>query len=268
MGVASMPMYDLPEVRGALDGLWTGLARYLRREGLKNVPRRLVHGRPLGRLWNDPELWFSQCCGYDLVKGYAGTLIPVATPRFGAPECEGCNYASVVVVRDDCKFDDVLEMRGAVCVINGPESHSGMNAMRALIAPKCGGRRFFSQLKVSGTHADSLATIQRGEADVAAVDCVTFALLERHRPAALAGLRKLGRTYRAPGIPYVTRATVPEDTVVRMRAALFHAFDDPRLAGVRQALLLDGLAVLPLSRYSRIAVTERIADRYGCPQFA
>jgi ABC-type phosphate/phosphonate transport system substrate-binding protein len=228
-------MYDLPEVRRALDGLWEGLARHMRREGLGNIPRRLVHGRPLSRLWNDPELG---------------------------------DYASVVVVREESEADDVLEMRGAVCVINGPESHSGMNALRTLIAPKTGGRRFFSLVKVSGTHADSLATIQRGEADVAAIDCVTFALLARHRPAALAGLRKLGRTYRAPGIPYVTRATVPEETVARMRAALFLAFDDPRLAGVRQALLLDGLEVLALSRYRRIAKAERIADRHGCPQFA
>lgn len=268
MGVASMPMYDLREVRRALDGLWEGLARHMRREGLGNIPRRLVHGRPLSRLWNDPELWFSQCCGYDLVRGYAGTLIPIATPQFGVPECRGGDYASVVVVREESEADDVLEMRGAVCVINGPESHSGMNALRTLIAPKTGGRRFFSLVKVSGTHADSLATIQRGEADVAAIDCVTFALLARHRPAALAGLRKLGRTYRAPGIPYVTRATVPEETVARMRAALFLAFDDPRLAGVRQALLLDGLEVLALSRYRRIAKAERIADRHGCPQFA
>ena len=32
MGVASLPMYDLPEVSAALDALWAGIARHLRRE--------------------------------------------------------------------------------------------------------------------------------------------------------------------------------------------------------------------------------------------
>lgn len=268
MAVASMPMYDLPEVRRALDRLWKAFAGHLRREGVAEVPGRLVHGCSLSQLWNDPDLWFSQCCGYDLVNSYAGTLMPIATPHFGAAECRGCDYASVVVVRDDCGANDVLEMRGAVCVINGPESHSGMNALRALIAPKSGGKRYFSQVKVSGTHADSLEAIKRGEADVAAIDCVTFALLKRYRPTALCGLRKLGSTHRAPGIPYVTRATMPKDTVARMRAALFRTFEDPRLAAVREAILLDGLEDLDPSQYGRIVEFQQSADGHGCPKFA
>ena len=267
MAVASMPMYDLPEVHTALDGLWRGFAGHLQREGVKDIPRRLAHGCSLSQLWNDPDLWFSQCCGFDLVNRYAGTLTPIATPHFGASECKGCDYASVVVVRDDCEADDVLEMRGAVCVINGPESHSGMNALRALIAPKSGGKRYFSQIKVSGTHADSLEMIKRGEADVAAIDCVTLALLKRYRPTALSGLRKLGRTDRAPGIPYVTRATMPGDTVTRIRAALFGTFEDPRLAAVREALLLEDLEDLEPSQYSRIDEFQQIADGHRCPKF-
>ena len=38
MAVASMPMYDMPEVRKALDSLWAGLARYFKREGIPEVP--------------------------------------------------------------------------------------------------------------------------------------------------------------------------------------------------------------------------------------
>ncbi|MDD9983028.1 MAG: hypothetical protein OXU81_17015 [Gammaproteobacteria bacterium] len=29
-------------------------------------------------------LFFSQCCGYDLVNRYAGKLQPLATPHYGA----------------------------------------------------------------------------------------------------------------------------------------------------------------------------------------
>ena len=265
MSVASMPMYDIPEVRAALDSLWHGLAANLRREGLRDVPKGLVHGRRLNQLWNDPDLWFSQCCGYDLVNGYADRLIPIATPRYGAPECDGYDYASVIVVGEDNEADDVLDMRGAVCVINGPNSHSGMNALRALVAPVSERGRFFTHVKVSGNHAGSLEMIKRGEADVAAIDCVTYALLGRYRPDALAGIRKLGRTYPAPGIPYVTRATLAEDTIARMRAAVFQTFADPALATVRQALLLQGIQEIHLSEYKRILEFQEFSARH---QFA
>ncbi len=265
MSVASMPMYDMPELRKALDSLWRGFATNARREGLGDVPRELVHGRHLDRLWRDPDLWFSQCCGYDLVNGYADRLVPIATPRYGAPECEGWDYASVIVVDEDNDADDVLEMRGAVCVINGPDSHSGMNALRALIAPVSERGRFFSHVKVSGTHADSLEMIKRGQAEVAAIDCVTYALLGRYRPDALAGIRKLGRTHLAPGIPYVTRATLAEDTIARMRAALFRTFADPELATARQALLLEGLREIGLLEYKRILEFQELAAQH---QFA
>ncbi len=266
MPVASMPMYDMPEVQGSLDSLWAGMVRHLKREGLSETPDHIQHGRNLADLWNDPDLWFSQCCGYDIVRRYAGKLWPVATPHYGAPECKGCDYASNVVVAEDREANDVLEMFGAVCVVNGFESHSGSNALKALVAPGNRDGRFFCETKVSGSHAASLEMIRRGEADVAAIDCVTFALLESYRPAALAGIRKLGRTYRAPAIPYVTRWDDDDDRVERLRAAVFNAFSDPHLTTTRQALYLKNIEVLPVSAYRRISEFEDDAARQGYPE--
>ena len=266
MAIASMPMYEMPEVRKALDSLWAGLARNFRREGIADVPDSIVHDRPLAELWADPELCFSQCCGYDLVNRYAGKLQPIVTPHYGAPECEGRDYASVVIVAEACEATDVLEMRGAVCVINGPESHSGMSALRALIAPVSHAGRFFSRVEVSGTHAGSLAMIRSGDADVAAVDCVTYALLRRNRPDSLIGTRKLGRTYRAPGIPYVTRSDRDEDTIARTRTAIFKSFADPNLAGARDTLLLKDIEQTTASDYQPIMAYQDLAARYGYPE--
>ncbi len=266
MPVASMPMYDMPEVQKALDSLWAGLARHLKRQGLSEVPDHIEHGRNLAELWNDPDLWFSQCCGYDIVRRYAGKLRPLATPHYGAPDCRGSDYASIVVVAEDCDANDVLEMFGAICVVNGLESHSGSNALKALVAPKNRDGCFFSEVKVSGAHAASLEMIRLGEADVAAVDCVTYALLESYRPAALVGLRKLGRTYRAPAIPYVTRWDHDDDRIERLQAALFNAFADSHITTTRQALYLKDIEVLPVSAYRRISELEDYAMRLGYPE--
>ena len=265
MPVASMPMYDLPEVESLLDSLWAGLVRHLKREGLTDVPDQIRHGRKVSALWNDSDLWLSQCCGYDIIGRYAGKLRPVATPHFGAPECKGAKYASNVVVAEHCEADDVLEMFGAVCVINGFESHSGSTALKALVAPRNRDGRFFSEVKVSGSHVASLEMIRRGEADVAAIDCVTYALLESYRPEALTGIRKLGRTYRAPAVPYVTRWDHDKDRVERLRAALFSAFVDPFLTTTRQALYLKDVEALSVSAYRRISEFEDYAARLGYP---
>jgi ABC-type phosphate/phosphonate transport system substrate-binding protein len=266
MPVASMPMYDMPEVQGALDSLWAGLVRHLKREGLNEVPSHIHHGRDLADLWNDPDLWFSQCCGYDIVRRFIGKLRPVATPHYGAPECKRGDYASIVVVAEDSEASDVLEMFGAICVVNGLESHSGSNALKGLVAPRNRNGRFFSETKVSGCHVSSLEMIRHGEADVAAIDCVTYALLESYRPTALTGIRKLGRTYRAPAIPYVTRWDDDDDRIERLQAALFNAFSDTHLTSTRQALYLKSIEVLPVSAYQRISEIEDYAAGLGYPE--
>ena len=266
MPVASLPMYDFPEVRGALDSLWAGIARSLVREGMAEVPAALVHERPLRALWSDPDLLLSQCCGFDIVKSYTRMLTPVATPRYSAPGCDGCHYSSVIVVCEDSPAVGVEDLRDAACAVNGPESHSGMNALRALVAPHHRGGRFFSCVTETGTHAESLALVARGKADVAAIDCVTYALLDRHRPGAIAGTRVLCFTETAPGIPYVTRTDVDDDTVERLQTALTRAFGDPNLAAARDDLFLAGIEVLPHASYYDLVDFERRAVEHGYPK--
>ena len=164
-----------------------------------------------------------------------------------------------------CTLEDLL---GSVCVINGRESHSGMSALRALIAPLSSGGRFFSQVKVSGAHRESLAMVAQGEADIAAIDCVTVALLARHAPATLAGTRTLCRTASAIAPPFVSRAELGRPTSKRMQAALLRAFQDPGLAIERAALLLAGIRILPDFSYDEIRSFERTAFSCGCRELA
>ena len=264
MAAVSMPMYDLPETRAFLDSFWQGLRRHLRREGISNLPHRVSHAAVFD-LWNAPDLLLSQCCGLDLVGRYANRLLPLATPHYGAPGCKGSEYSSVVVVADHVLDDDVLDMAGAVCVINGWESHSGMNALRALVAPRSHAGHFFSAVKRSGSHAASIDMLRGGDADVTCIDCVTYALIESYRPSALAGTHQLGLTYFAPAIPYITRTSMNEDTIERLRAGLFSAFADPLLTDVRRALYLKKLEDLPPAEYLRIADWKVFAQQYGYP---
>ena len=159
--IASLPMYDFPETRWATDALWDGIFRHLRAHDLSVMPSRLVHGVPLKQLWLDKHLIFSQCCGYDVVHRYRGRLQILATPTYTVAGCENGRYVSAVMVPEDSPYDDVLDMFGKVAVINGPESHSGMNALFGLVGPRARDSRFFSEIKISGEHALSLRMLQR-----------------------------------------------------------------------------------------------------------
>jgi ABC-type phosphate/phosphonate transport system substrate-binding protein len=266
MTVASFPMYDFPEVHWALDALWGAIARNLKARGVAGVPDQLLHTRPLKELWTDPNLFISQCCGLDVVKHYTRHLVPLATPLTSADGANGPRYRSKIIVHEGSSATCLEDLRGKICAVNGPDSHSGMNALRALIAPISAGRPFFAEVRESGAHADSIVMVAEGHADIAAIDCVTYALLERHRPAAIAGVRMLTHTEFGPGIPYVARTDTDPDTIELMREALVAAFTDPGLGEALDALFLTGVTVLPKGDYYKLIDFERQAVCLGYPK--
>ena len=265
MRTASLPMYDLTEVRAATAGFWAALAANLRRHGLADVPGELLHDRPVSELWSDPGLLISQCCGYDVMNRYHDRLLPVATPEFAAPGCLGGSYSSMIVVGDECPFDDAREMRGTVAVINGTESHSGMSSLRHLVSSHHVGGQFFCEVKVSGSHLASLEMIRRREADIAAIDCVTLALIRRHHDDAMRGVRVLGETYRAPAPPYVVRASAPAGEIECVRAAIVETFEDRSQADCREILLLKGVTLASREDYWVLGAFQDQAGRLGYP---
>ena len=258
-----LPMYDPPELHALVDAWWSALARAFRAEGVPDVPDRLDRSLPLEALWGAPDLLFTQTCGYPLFGSWAGRLQYLATPRYAAPGCEGVDYLSWIVVAAESPAHGLEDLRGARCSINARHSHTGYNALRALIAPLARNGRFFRSFVVSGGHAESLGQIRRGEVEVAAIDCVTYALLSRCRPQATAATRIIGRTGSAPGLPYATRSDAGPELVRRLRAGLLRAFADPALRSLREGLLIDGLDVLAPGAYQGMFEMELEAGRRG-----
>lgn len=263
MSLSCLPWYHLPETEGAQDTFWSILAGHLKRRGIGHLPRHLTRGASVQSLLANPALIFGQCCGYDLIYGFSGSVRYIATPRYSAPGCIGASYSSLLLVREDSGFEAISDLRGHVGIINGFNSHSGANALRSMVAPFSRKGRFFAGVKVSGGHIRSLAMLLSGEGDVMAMDCVLHALLQRHRPGALDGARIIGQTAHVPAPPFVASATVTQDCENRMRDALLAAIADPAFDDARRDLLLDGVAFLPPHDYLRIVELEGLALRKG-----
>ncbi|MEX0923133.1 MAG: PhnD/SsuA/transferrin family substrate-binding protein [Rhodovibrionaceae bacterium] len=263
MSLASLPMYSLSEVRPAAEAWWRGLAKACRAEGLGAVPESLNWPEDPKTDWRSGDLFLSQTCGYPLMTELQDSVRVIATPCYTAEGCAGPFYSSVLLVRADQAAETLSDLRGCRAAYNSQDSQSGYNVLRSLVAPLAGGRAFFAAVLETGSHAGSIAAVAEGRADLAAVDCVTFALHRKHRPQAVANLRVLFYGPATPGLPYITAGGRGEDDLLRLREALYEALADPRLAEAREALLLSGAAVLPGDAYRVLLDMRRDAAAQG-----
>jgi ABC-type phosphate/phosphonate transport system substrate-binding protein len=246
--IASLPMYDFPEVRDATDALWSALAQRLGADIL--LDRSADHHGA----WRRNDLLFSQTCGYPFTHEFRNQLAYVATPHYAADGCAGAHYCSILLARDLKPLADFL---GARAAINARDSMSGMLALKLAAAPWQRGGAFFADEIMTGSHVGSMQAVQDGKADLCAIDCVTLALVRRHRPQAAAGLVEVGRSPSAPGLPYVTRG----GDVAMLRHALADVFANPLLQSARAALLISGLSFLAAEDYDAILDLEKTCDR-------
>jgi ABC-type phosphate/phosphonate transport system substrate-binding protein len=249
-GYAALDWYELPETRAVHDRLWRHLARHLRVAGVEPVPDALSRPDDPHESLSRDDLTLAQICGY--VTGGVGRdrLAPIATLHYAAADCDGPHYRSLIAVRRAAGIERFDQLAGARAVINDPLSHTGCNTLRIRVAALTADP-FFGSISTTGSHVASLDWLCAGRADVAAIDCITWALLARYRPAALDGLTVLERSPLAPSPPLVT-AVANVEKLPQMRQALGAFFADPATESDRAAILWKGFEVVPAARYQRL----------------
>lgn len=261
--LVALQMYDLPELKWATDALGAQLLINLRRFGFADVPYGLDREMDYKAQWTQPDLLLAQTCGYPLVTLLQGQVRYLATPCYAAPYCSGPRYCSLLVVRADDPAEHLPDLRGRRAAYNRSYSQSGYNALRHAVAPLSRDGRFFGETVETGSHGASLTAVVDGMADVAAIDAVTVALLQRYRPEALHPVKVIGRTASAPNLPFITRGAASDDEVARLRQVLMETFGDRALSEARQALLIAGLEVLDERDYATLNAMEREATAAG-----
>ncbi len=261
--IASLPMYVAHPAASA--ALWQYLADALRAAGVANVPTALTEpaDADLTAHWLRPDLLLSQCCGYQLVDALQDKVQLVGLPRYSAQGCDGILYSSLLVCRADDTSPDLGAFQNRVAAYNSVDSQSGYQSLRSMVAPLALGGQFFARAVASGAHSASLALIQSGQADVAAVDCISYAQFQRYQPGLLRNIRILGHTASAPGTAWVTALGTPPAVLALLRQALQQAMADPAMATTRDGLLLEGLEVLPVSVYAVLRRRAEVADGQG-----
>jgi len=223
-------------------------------------------------------LFLSQTCGLPLTSVHRGALRVVAVPKYSAQGCgPAATYRSCVIVPAAASGTSrAMPAEGGierpVAAVNSDGSCSGSLLLGAYLAQHdaetgaleppdgCGGGcaagpclspACMDGSVFTGAHRSSVAAVAAGAADVAAIDCVTFGLLELHAPTGTArrcntmpthravgrsfsrtascaaetrGVRVVGLTPAAPALPLVTSARNSDAFVAALREALHEVY--------------------------------------------
>ncbi|QKD03394.1 phosphate/phosphite/phosphonate ABC transporter substrate-binding protein [Mesorhizobium loti] len=270
--IAALPMYDWPEVRGEVDAQWALLRDAFRQKGIdapqtivhrngdlppvpggiSDAEGKLIAPDPAAlppdeldhhKLWLHPALLFAQTCWGPMELGLSSHVQVVGQPSYDAFEGgRGELYSSALVMRTgegpelrspaDGKASLPLDLiRSKRFTFNGTDSMSGIIGLTRDLQAAGESLDIFSSRSASGGHRASIVAVAEGKADIAAIDCESWALAQRFEPAA----RKVaivGWTARRKGLPFITAATTPENTVRAMREALDGLSEQPRIQRV------------------------------------
>lgn len=195
------------------------------------------------KLWLHPALLFAQTCWGPMELGLSRHVQVVGQPSYDAYEGgQGELYSSALVMRtgegpevrspaDGRAMLPLDLIRGKRFTFNSLDSMSGIIAPTRDLEAAGESLDIFSSRNESGGHRGSIVTVAEGRADIAAIDCESWALAQRFEPAA----RKIvivGWTARRKGLPFITARTTPEKTIKAMREALVGLAEQPRIQRV------------------------------------
>lgn len=235
--IASLPMYDRPETAAANDALWSDIRARLPFD----TPPQLTRDGNLWDHWRSPGLILSQTCGCPYRTHLKGAVQLVGTPDHALPGCPPGYYNSVFVVRRDDPRPRLSDYATARFAFNDPLSQSGWAAPQTHAAGL--GFVFVTPVQ-SGGHVASARAVADGQADIAAIDALTWALIQRHDPFA-SHLREVERTAPTPALPLITATTRNATQIAAATRAAIGALGPIH----RAALMLRALIQIPAQTY-------------------
>jgi len=200
--------------------------------GIRNASGAVIAADPaalppdeldLPTLWRHPRLLFGQTCwGPMETTGLNGEVRVLGQPSYdGIEGGSGDHYSSAIVMRrGEVTADDAHAPDGDMPLIpldlirdkrlafNSHDSMSGFIGISRDLAALGEGLRIFSDRIESGGHRNSIVAVADGRADVAAIDCQSWALAQRFEPAARE-VMVVGWTGKRKGLPYITALSSP-----------------------------------------------------------
>lgn len=210
--ISALGMYDRTETKAAHDALWSEI-----RSHLGYGPDHLSRDIDFWEVWRSPDLLLSQTCGLPYRAVLHSDVTLVGTPSYDIQGLEDGTYCSVIVAHVDRSSDPIASFDSQKLAFNEPLSQSGWAAPYEYL--RNAGLKIGDTLQ-TGAHRASAEAVARREADFAALDIVTWTLIQRY-DAFAANLVEVERTRPTPGLPLITSlGRDPEPLANAFKAAL------------------------------------------------
>ncbi|MBB2205461.1 phosphate/phosphite/phosphonate ABC transporter substrate-binding protein [Gluconacetobacter takamatsuzukensis] len=176
----------------------------------------------LHTLWRHPALLWGETCWGPLDRGLKPFVHVVGQNSYdGLTGGNGPLYRSALVAPrhrgeepdvppDPSGVPRLPPLAGRRFAFNAPDSRSGYLALERDLRARGDSMALFSSTIQTGSHLASLHRLAAGEADLAAIDCRSWALARRHHPSLTARLRVTGWTSPATGLPFICSAHLPQ----------------------------------------------------------
>lgn len=242
--IASLMMYARPEIDAALTRYWALIRQALDARGIP-APAELSNDTEEFAVWTAPDLVLSQTCGMPYRLWLHDKVTLVGTPDFGITGCPPGYYCSAIVVRADDSRQTLADFADARFTYNQTFSQSGFAAIHAVARAQ---GFWFKNRSQSHGHVKSARAVAQGRADIAALDAVTWRLIQQHDDFAPA-LRVLAWTPPTPGLPYIAAKGVEGPKVFDAVAESISRLTDAD----RVALGLQGIVAIPKAAYRAIS---------------
>lgn len=248
--IASLMMYSRPELDGAHDRYWQWIRKFLAAAGIP-APEKLSldmgDGDEISH-WLNPHLVLAQSCGLPYRTRLKDKVTLIGTPDFGVEGCPPGYYRSAIIVRKGDQRHDLTDFRKAVFACNQTGSQSGYAAFREHLKPM---GFWFENRMCLGQHVFSAKAVAHGQADIAAIDAVSWRLMKKY-DGFTQNLRVLDWTVPTPGLPYITALGMDREQMFNaVQKAISHLG-----RGDRELLGLRGITYIPPEIYFAVPGPE------------
>lgn len=234
--IAHLGMYDRAETAAANDAFWSAI-----RAQYGSGPDALTRGADFWQIWRSPSLLLSQTCGMPYRTRLYSEVQLVGTPDYGLPDCPVGHYNSVIIAHSNRKGAALADFDGERFAYNDALSQSGWAApithMRAL-------GQMPGELIETGGHQASALAVTEGRADFAALDALTWELIQRYDGFS-ADLVEITRTKPTPALPFITAiGRDPQPLFTAIKSAISDLSDSHRTT-----LRIKDIVAIPAAEY-------------------
>lgn len=202
------------------------------------------------------------CTGAYATLARKGDWLVLAAPVQG----HQAEYHSVVIVRANAPFQGFEDLRGRSFALVDPLSLSGRAwVLWELRRRDQDPRRFFREVRYSGSHDRSIEWVLEGEVDAAAVDSLIVEHLRRTRPKEMEELRVLLASEAFPSPPIVASGSLPAGLQHRLQDILTTLHQEPEGIEILEGLGIRGFRAVDPEAYRQVSEIMAVAGEEGMP---